>query len=394
MISKFLRLYGEFASRNPEIVLSIAFIITVFMLVNALSLGIETDFNKFLPQDLEVVKNQNLLTEKFSEFSSFFILAKLDTGFAGDNEIKDIRDPIVIKKLYDLEGVLRKNPDINRVTGAPDMLVQVFGSVPDDMETIKSFFGESRELFGNDYSLTTLIIRVEGGLEEERLNRVVERIEEEIDSVGFPGSVDLTVTGAPIINKVVFDLLMEDLVRTISIAIIFIFIVLVVAYRSPVKGVLSVTVLIIAVIWTGGTMKLIGVPLSLITVTVGSLVVGIGIDYTIHMMNRYSEEKTKRRDEEHKRCSEEGINYEDCMRSCFKCYGITVDKVGTAIIGTAVTTIVSFIALAGAGVPFLTDLGVALSLGILYAMIASLFIFPSLQVVDDRVSQIVKRLLK
>jgi hydrophobe/amphiphile efflux-3 (HAE3) family protein len=394
LISKFLQRYGEFASKNPELVLVAAFIITVFMLVNALSLGIETDFNKFLPQDLEVVKNQNLLTEKFSEFSSFFILARMDTGFAGDKEIKDIRDPAVMNKLYELEEVLRKNPDINRVTGAPDILMQVFGSIPEDTKTVKSFFGESRELFGNDYSLTTLIVSVEGGLEEERLNRVVERIENDIESVGFPGSLELVVTGAPIINKIVFDLLLEDLVRTISIALVFIFIVLIVAYRSPVKGVLSVTVLIIAVIWTGGTMKLIGVPLSLITVTVGSLVVGIGIDYTIHMMNRYSEERNKRRDDENETCLDEEGNYDECMKSCFKCYGITVEKVGTAIMGTAVTTIVSFIALAGAGVPFLTDLGLALSLGIFYAMVASLFIFPSLQVIDERASPVIKRLFK
>ena len=99
MGKSFLQSYGEFASRNPEIVIGVAFIITMFMLINALSLGIETDFNKFLPQDLEVVKNQNLLTEKFSEFSSFFVLAKLDNDFAVENQINDIRDPRVMNDL-------------------------------------------------------------------------------------------------------------------------------------------------------------------------------------------------------------------------------------------------------------------------------------------------------
>jgi hydrophobe/amphiphile efflux-3 (HAE3) family protein len=364
------------------------------MLVNALSLGIETDFNKFLPQDLEVVKNQNLLTEKFAEFSNLFILAKLNTDFAVENGINDIRNPEVMENLRKLEEVLMDNPDINSVTGAPDILIQVFGSIPEDGETIKSFFGESRELFGNDYSLTTLIVRVNGGLEEERLNRVISKVEEDIESVGFPGSVELVVTGGPIINKVVFDLLFEDLVKTISIALLLIFIVLVVAYRSPIKGILAVIILLTAVIWTGGTMKLVGIPLSLITVTVGSLVVGIGIDYVIHMTNRYAEEKKSRRDEEHERCKEEGIGYEECMKSCFICYGITVDKVGTAIIGTAVTTIVSFMALAGSGIPFLVDLGLALSLGIFYAMVVSLFVFPALHAIDERISHELKRFSK
>jgi hydrophobe/amphiphile efflux-3 (HAE3) family protein len=396
MSKNFLQRYGEFAARNPEIVIAVTVIITVLMLVNALSIRIETDFNKFLPQDLEVVKNQNLLTEKFSEFSSLFLLAKLNTDFAGEmgSEINDIRNPRVMNDLQRLEEVLRENPDINSVFGAPDILVQAFGYIPEDEETIKSFFGESRELFGNDYSLTTLIVRVNRGLEEERLNRVVEKVEQDIKSVGFPGSLDLVVTGGPIINKVVFDLLFEDLIRTISIAIFLILIVLVVAYRSPVKGTISVTILITAVIWTGGTMELLGVPLSLITVTVGSLVVGIGIDYSIHIMNRYMEEKRNRRDEEHERCREEGVDLEDCMKNCFICYGVTVDRVGTAILGTAVTTIVSFMALAGSGIPFLTDLGIALSLGIFYSMVVALFVLPSLMAIDERITHSVKRMVK
>jgi hydrophobe/amphiphile efflux-3 (HAE3) family protein len=386
MAKNALQRYGEFAARNPAAVLGVALVITIFMGASALTLNIETDFNKFLPQELEAVKSQNLLSEKFSQFSNFFILAKLDTGFAVDGEITDIRHPEIMRPLYKLETILRNNPDINRVSGAPDILVNVFGKIPEDPELIKEFFGESTELFGNDYSLTILFVRVNGDLEEERLNRVVERIEEDISSVGFPGSIDVVVTGGPIISKIVFDLLFNDLIITISLALILILIALVVAYRSPFKGIFSVMALIIAVIWTGGTMKLVGIPLSLITVTVGSLVVGIGIDYAIHIINRYQEERVKRRDDLEEKCNDKKGDYHGCSKTCFICYGISVDKVGTAIIGTAITTIISFISLAGSGVPFLIDLGFALSLGIFYSMIVSLFVFPSLLVFSERIN--------
>ena len=394
MSKNILRRYGEFAARNPAVVIGVALVITVLMAYSTLSLTIETDFNKFLPQELESVKNQKILNEKFSQSSTFFILVKINNNFAIGDGINDIRDPELMKSLYDLELILRENPDIINVNGAPDILVEVFGTIPDDPEVIKDFFGDATNIFGNDYSLTTLFVSANGNLEEERLNRVVEKIEQDISSVGFPGSVDLVVTGSPIINKGIFDLLFDDLVITITMALILIFITLVVAYRSPVKGILSVSTLIIAVIWTGGTMQIIGIPLSLITVTVGSLVIGIGIDYTIHIINRYQEERGKRRDDLKKECRDKEGDYHDCSKRCFVCYGVSVDKVGTAIIGTAVTTIISFISLVGSGVPFLADMGIALSLGIMYAMIASIFVFPSLLVLDEKISPGIKRLVK
>ncbi|NIP40484.1 MAG: hypothetical protein GTN39_03110, partial [Candidatus Aenigmarchaeota archaeon] len=57
------------------------------------------------------------------------------------SEINDIRNPRIMNDLQRLEEVLRENPDINSVFGAPDILVQAFGYIPEDEETIKSFFG-------------------------------------------------------------------------------------------------------------------------------------------------------------------------------------------------------------------------------------------------------------
>lgn len=394
-----LERYGEFAAKEPEIIIAVTLIVTLFLGVSALSITIETDFNKSLPQDIEVIQNQNLLESVFSESDSLFILAELDNSVSRGGGIRDMRNPETLRDLDRLQESLRNNPDINLVFGPSDVIKGALGFIPDDIETVKSvlsgspeFFGQS--YFGKDYSVALLTVRIEGKTSEERTNRIIEEIYSEIEDVGFPGSVKLTVTGYPIIQKVVFDLLFDDLFRTLSLSGILILITLVVAYRSPIKGFIAITTLFIAVIWTGGTMVLVGIPLSIITVTVGSLIIGIGIDYAIHMMNRYREERFARKDEEHHRCRLKGVKYSECLKSCFICYGVAVDRVGRAIIGTAVTTIVSFISLAGAGVPFLTEMGVALSLGIFYSMILAIFVLPSFMVLDEKVTPKIKEGLK
>lgn len=380
----FLERYGQFASRDPELVIAAAIIITVFMGISTLALDIETDFLKSVPQDLDAIKNQNLLTEVFAESESLFVVAEIDASESGPGTVRDIRDPEIMRKLYDLEQVLRLNPEINFVYGAPDALVQSLGSIPEDADEIKTFFGSAQNIFGFDYSITTLTMRLNGEPDGERVSRLSDRINDEIDSIGFPGSVNLEVTGGPIVGKTISDLIFEDLYRTMSVAVILILITLSIAYKSPMKGLASIVVLMFAVVWTGGTMSLIGVPLSIVTVTVGSLVIGIGIDYTIHIMNRYDEEKGKRRDEKTKKCLDKHGKYDECMRSCFICYGVAVDRVGKAIIGTAVTTVSSFLALVLSGVPFLADMGIALSIGIFYAMALSLFVLPSLLSIQER----------
>lgn len=383
MQKSFLERYGEYAARHPQIVLTIALIITIFMVFYAARIEIETDFFKSLPQDLPAIQNQNFLAEVFSESDSMFILVELENNEFVPGELKDIRDPELMVDLYSLEELLRKNPEVNSVFGAPDILVSALGSIPDEPEIVQDFFSDNSGIFNSDYSMSLITINLNGKVEQEEIDKIVEEIESDIEGVGFPGSVSLSVTGGPLVGKIVSDLIFDDLYKTLSLAGAIILVTLIIAYRSFLRGIFSLSVLLLAIIWTAGTMVLLGIPLSIVTVVVGSLIVGIGIDYSIHIINRYNEERSTRRDDINKVCSDG--DYGGCMRTCFVCYGVAIDRVGGAIIGTAVTTIASFMALTLSGVPFLSDMGIALSLGIFYSMVLSLFFLPSLLSIRDKI---------
>ena len=377
----FLRRYGEFAAKEPEIVVSVVFIITILMGTSALAISIETDFTQGLPQDLKALEKQELLENVFSESDNLFVVIKLNENKAYEDGISDIRDPQLLKDVQDLENILRKAPEIESVQGVPDILVSVFGKIP-DKKTIESFFDNGRSLFGRDYSITSVIITVSGGATQERAIQISERVQKAIDNIGFPGGVELTLTGSPIISKVIFDLLFADLTRTLALALVFIFIVISITYLSLVRGILAVLVLFFGFTWTLGSMNLIGIPLSVVTATMGALIVGIGVDYSIHIMNRYREE-TEKKVKNGKDCEK---RYEKCVKNCIKCHGIAVEKTGKAIIATAATTIVSLLVLTLSGVPFLSDIGISLSLGILFALFNAVFVLPSLISLEDRLT--------
>ena len=374
MSSRVLKQYGRFAARNPEVVISVAVIFTLFMAVNALSLEIETDFEKTLPENLPSVQNLKLLRDKFAEPETYFILVVLNEDELFEHGITDIRDLRLMEDVHVLEEALRQKPAIQNVFGPPDVLIQALGALPEDQHIANAVFAEAAGVVSIDYTATVVFIETKIGNDDEHILEFVADIEREIAGVGFPGSVKLTVTGGGFVQTTIFSLLFSDLYRTLSFAALLILLVLVLAYRSAVKGISAVVLLGFAVIWTGGTMKLLAIPLSIITVVVGSLIIGIGIDYTIHIINRFKEEKQK------------GVSDE-------RAAGISVSRVGWAILGTSVTTIVSFMAQTAAGVPLLTQMGIALSLGIFYAMVASIFVLPSLIVVDEKFSPELKRML-
>lgn len=372
-MTKFLERYGDFAAKNYGLVIVLFLAFTLIMGVGASKLTIETDFEKMLPDDLPSVVNTNLLRDKFSEPDAYFILVSLDEDTAYDNRIVDIRDPELMQDIHKLIEILRKKPEIVSVSGPSDIIFQSIGRIPDDEETINNILSSS-PLISEDYSTTAIFISAQTGNDDQTVLDFVAEVEGEIDSVGFPGSVLLTVTGSPLIQTTIFSLLTQDLIRTMSLAGLIILIILILAYRSPIKGGYAVLLLLLSIIWTGGAMKFLNIPLTIITVMVAALIIGIGIDYTIHVINRYKEERKKK-------------------AKIDKAAGIAVRHVGGAIIGTSVTTIISFMSMAAAGIPMMTQMGIALSLGIFFAMIASLFLLPAVLAVDERLSPAIRRFL-
>ena len=81
-----LRRLAEFQKSHSIPILVVVLIFTSFMFVGATSVTVESDFNKELPQDLDIIVLNNRINDKFSGQDTSFILLTLDdeTNFRGD----------------------------------------------------------------------------------------------------------------------------------------------------------------------------------------------------------------------------------------------------------------------------------------------------------------------
>jgi predicted RND superfamily exporter protein len=145
--------------------------------------------------------------------------------------------------------------------------------------------------------------------------------------------------------------------------------VLLVAFRytngSASLGAVTLTPVLLGLSWILGVMYVLDIPFSFATATIGSIAIGLGVDYAIHMSERYRYELDRR----------------DDVRTALEA---SVVGTGGALLGSAVTTAGGFGVLAFSLVPVMQQFGLVIAVAISFAFLASVLVLPSLLVVWTR----------
>tara|TARA_B100001996_G_scaffold366538_1_gene337348 strand:- start:623 stop:3187 length:2565 start_codon:yes stop_codon:yes gene_type:complete len=166
------------------------------------------------------------------------------------------------------------------------------------------------------------------------------------------------------IDKGTFD----NLAQLIIFATLVVVLLLFVAFRN-VKGVLFPFLsLNVALVWTYGTMNLFGLKFTALEVAVAPLVLGLGIDYAIHLQRALSDIREKVED-----------TAEAWMRAC--------GKLSVPLTLAVVTTVAAFLANIISPLPPLATFGIALAFGVICAFLSSTLLIGALHVVFDNGKQ-------
>ena len=106
--------------------------------------------------------------------------------------------------------------------------------------------------------------------------------------------VSFRLSGTPVITDRLNSSLFRGQIRSMILAFLAVFTMLVFQFKSIKIGLYSIIPLLLTIITAIGAMGLFRIPLNVSTMMVASIAIGAGIDYTIHYVSRYkSELKTK-----------------------------------------------------------------------------------------------------
>ena len=112
----------------------------------------------------------------------------------------------------------------------------------------------------------------------------------------FPEGYVLTATGPGEMEYTMTDMIVSSQLTSLMISLLSVFIIISISFRSGWAGVVGAIPLAFTILLNYMMMGFTGINLDLITSIIASVAVGVGIDYTIHFLSTYKEERSKSND--------------------------------------------------------------------------------------------------
>ena len=109
----------------------------------------------------------------------------------------------------------------------------------------------------------------------------------------FPEGYTIEATGAGEMEYTMTKMIVSSQVQSLLISLISVFIIITIAFGSGWAGIVGAVPLALAILLNYMVMGFAGINLDLVTSIIASVAVGVGIDYTIHFLTTYKEERAK-----------------------------------------------------------------------------------------------------
>ncbi|MBI3313224.1 MAG: RND family transporter [Candidatus Omnitrophica bacterium] len=187
---------------------------------------------------------------------------------------------------------------------------------------------------------------------------VIEKLKNLLDAHEDFG-VKFYMAGAPVEHYEFVRLIRRDQFVFVPLIVILLIVTTMVIYRSFSCMVLSMTIVSVSLIWTMGTISLVGQEMNLVTSLLAPVVMIVAIANTIHIMNLFLELRP----------------HHPSLR---KSVVMTMEHLGIPNFLTNITTVLGFVSLAFNPIPAIQSFGIFAALGTFYSYVAQMLLTPIL----------------
>jgi predicted RND superfamily exporter protein len=325
-----------------------------------------------MPQNAEFFKDIKFFEDKFDGVLPLEImidtkrpnsviklstLKKMDQLASEIVDIKELSAPLSVVNLakYSKQAFYNNNPKYYQL---PTSQEQTFMSpYLKSMENMKGAGISSYVDSTGQYARMTMFMK---DITTEEIKRIEDRLLPEIQKIFPEDRYEVTMTGKALVYQKGTHYLVDNLVLSLSLAILLIALFMAWIFRSFRMILISLIPNLLPLLMTAGMMGFLGVPIKPSTILVFSIAFGISVDDTIHFLAKYRQELK--------------ANHWKIKRSVYLALReTTVSMFYTSIVlffGFSVFMISSF----GGTVA----LGGLVSATLLFAMLANLLLLPSL----------------
>lgn len=367
LLGKSLAWVARVVPRHPKRILVTAAVVCLGAGVFTTRVTVDTNPMSFYQQEDPIWRSTHLLNEHLGGWAGLSVVAE-----------GDIKDPKVLQELDGLEQHLKKHPSVGTTTSMAGVMRKMnqvmhegdaaYDVIPETKELVAQYLllytmSGSEEDFSKlvdfDYRHAQVMAKVtDSGTQAATdvvaytKSYVAERPEGSLRLVG--GLLDVM---AELVHHIVWGQI-ESLAWAAGLTLLVVALVL----RSWAGGVLAVAPLLMALAMIFGVMGLTGVELNLVTALLSSIMIGVGVDYTIHFLWRYRDERAA------------GLDPAEAV-------GRTLATAGRGIIFNGVSVVIGFLVLAVSEFQPVRFFGLLVGLSIFASLVAALVVVPALVLV-------------
>ena len=290
---------GQFILKYRTALLIILVATTAFMGYEAKKLELSYEFANAIPTDHPKYIAYQEFRKKFGEDGNLLVIGIQTDKLFQEKVFNDyIQLGKDLKKVTGVEDIISVTSAINLIKNeeaekfSPQMIFGNEALTQSAIDSLKNVFLHLpfyRGLLYNPETNAWLMgvhIRKAIMMSKKR-EGVVAEINSLVDAFGKKSSLEMHVSGLPLIRTLLAKRIADEMQWFLLISVILSAIILLLFFRSFSSMLLSIAVVGIGVVWSLGTMVLMGYKITLLTALIPPLVVVIGIPNCIYFLNKY-----------------------------------------------------------------------------------------------------------
>ena len=321
---------------------------------------VETDTKNYIPQDLPPLIDFKHMSNIYGGTDSIQFIIQGD----------DISNPHNLQWMDEFSDYLQKSRD--QVYGATSIITYIKqandGTLPKDKTEVRAIIEslpksvQSKYLSGHDMAMIDVNLgQTASNLGIENFDRLTKEFEKDLAWMTPPPDISVKMTGRNMVSTASIGALTTGRVEMSLLGLVLIFILLLIIYKDLIKALLPVLPMLVVIGWMGGVMYLGGMKYTPLTATLGALVLGIGSEYAILMMERFYEELHN-------------------VGDPFEALKITANRIGSALVASGMTVVMGFAALITSPFNITSNFGLVTVMAVIFALATTFTVFVVLMI--------------
>jgi len=364
--------FAKLLTKRPKTVLLVFTIITILIGLQASNIYMESDFTEYLPRDDPTISLWNRIVEEFQIGPTIIIFVDQS------DRLYKIRNPKVLTEMDEVIQMIDTRPDaedgVYSVSSLSSLIKKEnakpvleggngINEIPTDINDVYTYMERlpittmKGMLYTDRYNVTVMVIQLS---EDANFDEILTKTEKAIENRGTKYA-NMTITGTVAMQKAIQKESMRNLVIIFPIALVLVSIVLFFFHRTLKGIIIAFLPPAFAIALTFGVLGIVQPELTVISVAIVALLMGLGVDYSIHLMNRFAEERT----------------IENKIERIEKILKFT----GRAVLLSTVTTMIGFASLMISSMSPIVTFGFGCAIGIFFCFISAIIIVPCLALI-------------